>query len=113
MAQWLINLTRNHKVAGSIPGLARLRIRHCHECGGGHRCGSDLALLCLWHRLVTTAPTGPLAWEPPYAAGVTQRNSKKTKKNNNNNFIELFPVIFNAQILLKYLRNIDCTIYAF
>jgi len=28
---------------------------------------------------VATAPIRPLAWEPPYAAGAAQRNSKKTK----------------------------------
>ena len=31
MAQWLANLTRNHGVVGSIPGLARwVGIRRCH-----------------------------------------------------------------------------------
>ena len=34
VAQWLTNLTRNHEVVGSIPGLALLsglRVRHCLE----------------------------------------------------------------------------------
>ena len=50
------------------------------SCGVGRRRGSDPALLWLWLRPVATAPIGPLAWEPPYAAGAAQRNSKKTKK---------------------------------
>ena len=29
---------------------------------------------------MATAPIGPLAWEPPYAAGAAQRNSKKRQK---------------------------------
>ena len=33
------------------------------SCGIGHRCGSDLALLCLWCRPVATAPIWPLARE--------------------------------------------------
>ena len=37
-------------------------------------------MLWLWRRTVATAPIGPLAWEPPYAMGVAQRNSKKTGK---------------------------------
>ena len=46
------NPTRNHEVAGWIPGLAQ-RVK-------------DLALL--WPTAV--APIQPLAWEPPYATGV-------------------------------------------
>ena len=48
--------------------------------GIGHRCGSDLALVWLWHRLVATAPIRPLAWEPPYAMGVAIEKGKNTKK---------------------------------
>ena len=50
------------------------------SCGVGCRRSSDPALLWLWRRPVATAPIGPLAWEPPYAEGAAQRNSRKTKK---------------------------------
>ena len=50
------------------------------SCGVGRRCSPDPMLLWLWHRLVATALIGPLAWEPPYAAGEAQDKAKRQKK---------------------------------
>ena len=50
------------------------------SCGVGHRHGSDLALLWLWHRPAAVAPIRPLAWEPPNAAGMALKRQKKKKK---------------------------------
>ena len=49
------------------------------SCGVCHRCGSDLVLLWLWHRLAAIALIRPLAWEPPYAAGAAQEMAKRQK----------------------------------
>ena len=46
----------------------------------GCRRGSDPELLWLWYRLAATAPIRPLAWEPPYAAGVAHVKAKSQKK---------------------------------
>ena len=48
------------------------------SCGVGRRCGSDLAFLWLWYRLVATALIRPLAWEPPYALGSALKGQKTT-----------------------------------
>ena len=37
-------------------------------------------LLRLWCRPVATAPIGPLAWEPPYAAGAALEKARQKKK---------------------------------
>ena len=50
------------------------------SCGIGHKCGSDLALVWLWHRSAATAPIRPLAWELPYAAGVALKRPKTITK---------------------------------
>ena len=63
MVQWLTNLTRNHEVAGSIPGLTHLT-----------QWVKDPVLLA------ATAPIRLLAWDPPYAAGSGPRKDKKKKK---------------------------------
>ena len=50
------------------------------SCGVGCRLDFDLALPWLCCRLVATAPIRPLAWEPPYAAGVALKGQKTKKK---------------------------------
>ena len=67
-----MNPARNHEVVGSIPGLNQLV--------------KDPPLQWLWCRLPATAPIQPLAWEPPYAAGMAlkgqkKKDQKKKKKN--------------------------------
>ena len=54
-----------------LVSLSELRI-----WGVGHSCGSDLALLWLWHRLAAAAPTQPLAQELPYATGIAFKKQK-------------------------------------
>ena len=49
------------------------------SCGVGCRCGLDPALLWLWCRLVATASTRPLAWEPPHAMGAALEKAKRQK----------------------------------
>ena len=49
----------------SLALLSGLTIRRCRE---------------LWCRPVATAQIGPLAWEPPYAAGTAQEIAKKRQK---------------------------------
>ena len=64
--------TRNREVASSIPGLAQ-QVK-------------DPSLMWLWCRPAAVALIGPLAWEPPYAAGVAlkgQKTKKERKKQTN------------------------------
>ena len=72
------NPTRNHKVADSIPGLARwVKDQHCHVLWRRSQTwfGS-------WSRLAAVALIGPLAWESSYA--VCAALKKKKKKNAKN-----------------------------
>ena len=47
--------------------------------GVGCRYCSDLALQWLWCRLAPASPTGPLAWELPYATGADLKLKKKKR----------------------------------
>ena len=68
----IISLTRNPEVR-SLASLSAV------SCGVGRRCGSDP--VWLWCMPAAVAPTGPLAWEAPYA-NVATLKSKKTKREN-------------------------------
>ena len=37
-------------------------------------------MLWLWHRPVATAPTGPPAWEPPYAVGAALEKAERERE---------------------------------
>ena len=71
------NLTRIHEDTGLIPSLAH---SVAMNCGEGHRCGSDLALLWLWCRLAVVALIQSLVWEPPYAEGVAVKKKRQREK---------------------------------
>ena len=82
VAQWLTNLTRNHEVAGSVPGLpcsVGWGSRFAVSCGAGRRRGSNPTLLWPWCRPVATAPIQPVAWEPPCASGTAQEMARRQK----------------------------------
>ena len=70
----VMDLTSIHEDLALLSGL---RTWHCH--GVDRRLCSDPTLLLLWRRLAATAPIQPLAWERPYAVGVTLK--RQTKKN--------------------------------
>ena len=61
----------------SLASLSGLRIQLAVSYGVGHRHGSDLVLLWLWCRPAAVVLIQPLAWEPPYATGVTLKSKIK------------------------------------
>ena len=66
MAQWKqIPLGTMRLWVRSLASLSGLRIWHCRE---------------LWCRLTAVALIQPLAWEPPYAAGVALKRPRKEQK---------------------------------
>ena len=69
--------------------------------GVGHRRGSDLVLLWLWCRPVATAPIQPLAWEPPYAAGVALQRPKEKKKKYSENLLYFLEMLFIVHYFLR------------
>ena len=80
-AQQVKSPTSIHEDTGSIPDLTQwfkgsgIAI----SCGIGHRCGSNLVLLWLWHRPAATALVRPLAQELP--CGPKKKRKKKWTQN--------------------------------
>ena len=54
------------------------------SCGVGRTHCFDPTLLWLWRRPAAIALIGPLAWEPPYAAGAALKGQKGKKQNKTN-----------------------------
>ena len=85
------------------------------SCGLGCRHGSDLPSLWQWHRPEAAAQLGPLAWEPPYAAGaalkkrpppkfpcVMYRGKSKSKRTEGRNRSKITVEDFNTAISIIY-----------
>ena len=76
------------------------------SCGVGQRCGLELELLWLWRRPAATAPIRPLAWEPPYAAGVTlKRQKRQGKKKKDPSGGHLFKKVYMSQVFFHLQVN--------
>ena len=73
-----IGLASMRTQVGSLASLSGLSIWRCCEL----RCASQKRLVSgvLWLWPAATAPFRPLAWEPPYAAGMALKRPKKKKK---------------------------------
>ena len=72
---WLVSMRMKVRSLALLSGLCGIAM----SCGVGCRCGLDLLLLWLCCRPTATALIWPLAWEPPYAAGVGLKRQKFKK----------------------------------
>ena len=92
MAQGVKNPAGIHEDVSLIPGQAQRVTEQASglavSCGVGPRCGSDSELLWLWHRPAATSLIGPLAWELPYATGMTLKRQRERKQINEYNETE-------------------------
>ena len=78
--QKLIRLVTMRWQVQSLTLLSGLRIWHYHALWCRSQIWLGSWLLWLWCRPAAIDSTWPLAWEPPYAAGVALKSKKKKKK---------------------------------
>ena len=64
----------------SLASFSGLVIRGCHELWCRLQTQLRSGTAWLWRRPAATDPIRPLAWEPPYAAGVAQKTQKTNKQ---------------------------------
>ena len=85
------------------------------SCGVGPRCGLDLALLWMWHRLAVVAVIQPLVWELQYAAGATLKRRKEGRREGREeegkkgNWIHMMEIAKVAMICQIYVQNSQVT----
>ena len=89
-----MDLTRNHEVSGSIPGLTQWI--------------NYPALLWLWRRLADVAPIRHLAWGSPYATGAALKKGREKEKKKKGKETCLFPLLLS----LMFRQRISFTFWA-
>ena len=60
----------------SLALISGLRLQRYHELWCRLQMWLRSGILWLWYRPEATAPTRPLAWEPPFAAGEAQKKKR-------------------------------------
>ena len=89
----------------SPASLGGLRIQRCCKLQHrSHKCGSDLALLWLWYRLIVAAWIQPLAWEP-YATGAAIKRKKKKAHKSHLIGLELMASLISARVKSQLLNS--------
>ena len=87
------NPTRNHELAGLIPGLTQwIKDPVAVSWDVGRRRSSDLALLWLWRRPTATSLIRPLTWEPPTCRRCGSKKTKRQKKKKEVRSVLQFPL---------------------
>ena len=79
----------------SLPSLIRLRIQPCCKLQQGSQMRLRFGMAVVWHNLAATARIQPLAWELPYAAGVTLKKKKSF-------IFSFFIILFEFHLVHKF-----------